>query len=112
MEEECEDEIQLSCATSTLNNKYNDNNNKYNDNNNKYNNNYGRNNVGYNQTAGEACKAGEKEVCTEVTDFFKIVFICVFVYMCICIFVYLCICVFVYLCVCVFMYLVYLERGR
>ena len=66
MEEECEDEIQLSCATSALNNnnKFN-NNNKYNDNNNKY----GRNSVGYNQTAGEACKAGEKEVCTEVTDF-------------------------------------------
>ena len=75
MEEECEDEIQLSCATITLNSNNNNNNN-----NNKYkssngNKNYGRNNAGFNQTAGEACKAGEKEVCTEVTDSLIIIFI-------------------------------------
>ena len=62
MEEECEDEIQLSCATSTLsdNNNYGKKNNR-----NRNNNNKSRNN----QTASEACRAGEKEVCTEVTDF-------------------------------------------
>ena len=76
MEEECEDEIQLSCATTTLNNNNSNNNNNENkyksSNNNK---NYGRNHAGFNQTAGEACKAGEKEVCTEVTDSLIIIFI-------------------------------------
>ena len=72
MEEECEDEIQLSCATSTLSDN-NNNENKYKSSN--INKNYGRNNAGFNQTASEACKAGEKEVCTEVTDSLIIIFI-------------------------------------
>ena len=68
LEDECEDEIQLTCETSPANNKYN--NDKYNSNKN-----YARNNIGYNQTTGEACKAEEKEVCTEVIYFLiKIVF--------------------------------------